>query len=140
MVLATLLATGCSEEDQAWSLGPGDSVPPFSVEMSDGTTATERDLEGEIGYVVFFSTRCPDCRAELPHVQELWERSGGAYPVILISREEGEESVRDHWKRNGLTMPFSAQEDRRVYSLFASSGIPRTYVCSHGRIVEVKAP
>ena len=33
-------------------------------------------------------------------------------------------------------MPYSAQSDRNVYSLFAQSRIPRVYICSKGGKIE----
>ena len=35
--------------------------------------------------------------------------------------------IETYWRDNHLTLPYSAQTDRRVYSLFASSGVPRIY-------------
>ena len=58
--------------------------------------------------------------------------------IYAISREEGEEEVADYWERNALTIPYSAQDDRRVYELFSTSGIPRVYVCRRdGTIVSM---
>ena len=38
------------------------------------------------------------------------------------------------WKREGLEMPFSAQETRDVYELFARTRIPRIYISKDGII------
>ena len=45
------------------------------------------------------------------------------------------ESVAAYWKEQGLSIPYSAQTDRRIYNLFASSIIPRTYFCSADGII-----
>ena len=57
------------------------------------------------------------------------------FQMVAISRAEDAESVAAYWKENGLSMPYSAQTDRRVYELFASSLIPRVYYCSPQGIV-----
>ena len=55
--------------------------------------------------------------------------------MVAISREEGAESVAAYWKEHALEIPWSAQTDRSVYSLFASSVIPRIYFCTAEGIV-----
>lgn len=56
---------------------------------------------------------------------------------VLISREEGNETISSYWIAQGFTMPYSAQEDRRVYELFAKTRVPRVYLCKNGKIEAV---
>ena len=39
------------------------------------------------------------------------------------------------WEEKGLNLPYSAQNDRDIYSLFASSRIPRIYISDENGIV-----
>ena len=55
--------------------------------------------------------------------------------MIAISRAEGEDLVVPFWEEYGLQIPYSAQNDRRIYELFASSIIPRVYFVSAQGIV-----
>jgi hypothetical protein len=55
--------------------------------------------------------------------------------MVAISRAEGEQSVADFWSANNLQIPYSAQEDRKIYDLFASSVIPRVYFVSSSGII-----
>ena len=118
----------------------GDRVPAFSVEtvLADGSTATfsTAALTGET-VIVLFHTSCGDCQRELPRLNEyyLQHRSEPGFQMVAISREEGAESVAAYWKEQGLSIPYSAQTDRRIYNLFASSIIPRTYFCSADGII-----
>lgn len=52
----------------------------------------------------------------------------GGVRIVLISREDASDNIEAYWAANGLEMPYSAQTDRRVYELFASSRIPRIYI------------
>lgn len=113
----------------------GDRVPAFSVEtvLADGSTATfsTAQLTGET-VIVLFNTSCGDCQRELPRMNDyyLQHRHEKGFQMVAISRAEGAESVAAYWKEQGLSIPYSAQTDRRIYNLFASSIIPRTYFCS----------
>ena len=45
-----------------------------------------------------------------------------------IAREESQSEIEAYWKAQSLSMPYSPQENRDVYSLFARSVIPRIYI------------
>lgn len=47
---------------------PGDRLPDFTVELSDGTILSRHSLVGKVSVLVFFHTECPDCQRELPVV------------------------------------------------------------------------
>ena len=113
----------------------GDRVPQFSVQtvLADSTTATftTARLTGET-VIVLFNTSCGDCRRELPqlHAYYLAHRHDKGFQMVAIAREESAESIAAYWQAQGFEIPYSPQPDRRIYNLFASSIIPRTYFCS----------
>lgn len=144
------IAAGCIFDDgdgDGAEIKAGDRLPEFSVTMNDGTEVNFSMLEGTVSCIVFFHTGCPDCRYVMPLIQRLYDRfalesqeSGGqatdrGVAFAVISRAEGEESVARHWKEEGFTMPYSAQDDKAVYSLFASSGVPRVYLSGRDGII-----
>ena len=63
-------------------------------------------------------------------VQQLYEVYAGnpRVRIACISREEPEKEILAYWKSNALTLPYSAQSDRKVYSLFSEEGVPLVYV------------
>ena len=145
-ILLLSLAVECSsvvddEENEVKEyVKVGDRVPAFSVEAvcDDGSTTmfSTAALTGET-VIVLFHTSCSDCQRELPRLNDyfLQNRSKPGFQMVAISREEGAESVAAYWKEQGLSIPYSAQTDRRIYNLFASSIIPRTYFCSADGII-----
>lgn len=142
MLLGCLLFSCIREEVPAGQdvVKPGDVLPDFSVVLNDGSELSRKSLEGKVAVLVFFHTGCPDCRKELPVIQQLYEEYAvhEGVGIYAISREEGREEVGDYWVENSLTIPYSAQDDRRIYELFSTSGIPRVYVCGQdGRIVSM---
>lgn len=145
------IAAGCIFDDvdgNGAEIKVGDRLPEFSVTMNDGTEVNPSMLEGTVSCIVFFHTGCPDCRNVMPLIQKLYDEYAASSSMenhsdegrqnvrfVLISRAEGEESVARHWKEEGFTMPYSAQDDKSVYSLFASSGVPRVYLSDRDGII-----
>lgn len=108
----------------------GDRLPSFVVTMHDGTRLATDDLRGKPSVIIFFSTTCSDCQRELPMLDKRYREHGSDTTFVAISREQGDDVVTDYWQANGLSLPYSAQADRTVYSLFAKKGIPRVYIAN----------
>ncbi len=143
-MLACLLLWGCGsiheEDDVVERIVVGSRVPIFSVNVVDyeglTTSFSTNRLYGET-VIVFFSTQCKDCQRELPELNEYYlkHKDDDGFQMVAISRAEGEQSVADFWSANNLQIPYSAQEDRKIYDLFASSVIPRVYFVSSSGII-----
>ena len=142
-LLLCLLVMGCGsineDNDVVERIVVGDHVPSFSVEMvKDGVRSTfsTAHLTGET-VIVFFSVKCGDCKRELPELNEYYlaHKDDSGFQMIAISRAEGEDLVAPFWEEYDLQIPYSAQTDRHIYELFASSVIPRVYFVSAEGIV-----
>lgn len=118
----------------------GDTLPRFTVTMHDGTTLSSSALKGKPSLILFFSTTCPDCQRELPHINKRYLAHGEDTTFVAIAREQSDKEVTDYWTKNFLTLPYSAQTDRAVYSLFARQGIPRIYIVSPHGVVQRHTP
>ena len=110
----------------------GDSAPSFSVTDTNGEEFVLDDLRGKVVLVNFFATWCGPCLQELPHVQKLWDDNGdnGDFALIVIGREETNDSVMAFQSQHGYTFPMASDPERSVYSLYAKELIPRTYLVS----------
>lgn len=108
----------------------GDLLPEFSITMNDGKQIETSDLEGKISFLMFFTTAYGDCQKEIPIVQRLYDsfRQDTLVRFICISREQTTSAVQSYWDEHALTLPYSAQENREVYHLFATSIVPRIYI------------
>ena len=135
----SLILTACvyDEEPSGGSLAIGDRLPFFTIEMSDGSLVTTPSLQGKVSLIMFFNTGCPDCREELPEVQKVWEyfRENPDVVIVPIAREEEEKEIKSYWEESGLSMPFSPQPNRKVYSLFATTIIPRIYISDPSTLI-----
>jgi thiol-disulfide isomerase/thioredoxin len=140
VMLALLFITSCGgdddcdtckeEEEVPANIQVGDPLPEFSVVLKDGKTITKQSLKDKISVVIFFTTTCPDCRALLPSVERIYNeyKESEYFTLICIGREQKASIVDSFWKENEYTLPYSAQETRAVYSLFAPSVVPRVYI------------
>lgn len=139
LILAALMlaVSACIRDKipEGAELGPGDRLPEFSVILDDGSVVSTGDLSGKVSVIVFFHTGCPDCQAELPVIQRIHDEFSPEAAVLCISREEDASDIAEYWADNGLTLPYSAQKDRTVYSLFARMGVPRVYVSSGDLVI-----
>ena len=114
----------------------GDVLPEFSVTLPDGMAVGTADLKGAVSVITFFTATCPDCKFTLPHVQKAYDAfAPKGVRFVNISREVGAEKMAGLWQELDLTMPYSAQEDRSVYDLFADKVIPRVYISDAEGIV-----
>lgn len=142
-VLLAMAVTGCVNDDepvQGESLvNVGDEVPSFTVTLSDGSQfVSPCDFAARpLTRLLFFNTTCADCRREFERLKSQPDTDN----IICISRAESADDVAAYWQANGLTFVYAAVADRSVYSLFATSGIPRIYtVDAGGRIVGAEGP
>ena len=147
VVMGLLLSAGFGcvgeKEEPEWYLRPGDALPEFEVATIDGKRISSADSYEAEMVIVFFNTDCPDCRRELPEIQKRYDENqmlpeSDRDIYICIAREEGEADIVGYWEANHLTLPVSPQPDRRIYSLFASVGIPRVFYARDGKILRTE--
>lgn len=137
------VAGGCVNDDEPAGgeslVNVGQQVPAFTVTLSDGLQfVSPQDFAARpLTRLLFFNTTCNDCRREFERLKGEPDTDN----IICISRAESTDDVAAYWKSAGLTLVYAAVPDRSVYSLFATSGIPRIYtVDSRGRVVRVEGP
>lgn len=138
-LLQALALTSCiSEEESGYGskLKAGDMLPAFSVRLDGGEVFDSSKQAGKVSVIVFFNMLCPDCRQELPEVNRLYQDYGDDERVSFacLGRDETDESIRAYWEEHGLSMPYHADEGRKVYGLFAESTVPLIYI-SDGNLV-----
>lgn len=147
VVMGLLLSAGFGcvgeKEEPEWCLRPGDALPAFEVMTIDGKRVSFTDSYEAEMVIVFFNTDCPDCRRELPELQKRYDENqllpeSDRDIYICIAREEGEADIVGYWEANHLTLPVSPQPDRRIYSLFASVGIPRIFYARDSKILRTE--
>lgn len=142
ILVVTFCFTSCiNDKKETWegaNLQPGDLLPEFSITLQDGSSLNTESLDGKVSLILLFTVTCPHCQEQIPIVERLYQEYKENVQVIFagISREEGEAQVGKYWKEQNYTLPYSAQETRYIYSLFAQSTVPRIYISNGKRIIQ----
>ncbi|WP_100334032.1 peroxiredoxin family protein [Bacillus alkalisoli] len=134
--------TSSAEEDGNIEIGleQGKLAPDFELETLDGETIKLSDFRGQKVILNLWATWCPPCRAEMPHMQDLYEdRKDEGFTIIavnLTTAERNTEDIRpfieDEFK---LTFPTPLDVDGRVGEMYQAYSIPTSYIIdTQGRI------
>lgn len=142
LTVISFIFSGCvrDTEPEGSQLQVGDKLPEFSLIDNTGELISNLSFSDRKGVIVFFNTSCIDCRRELPllEIEYRKQMAEDDSPLwICISREEDSESIQRFWEDNDLSMPWSAQTSRDIYSLFSRSGIPKTFIINKGIITSI---
>lgn len=138
--MMALVMSSCiyDDPDKEFELMTGETIPDFTVTMTDGTVVTGESLRHGVSLIMFFHSSCPDCQGTLPSVQRIYDEFlDKGVSFAIISRSQLAEEIDPYWQEQGYTMPYSGQKDRKVYNLFATSRVPRVYVCKDGVIMKI---
>ena len=128
-----------NETDKATLLTKNQPVPSFKFESSKGKIVTFNDYKGKIVLVNFFATWCAPCRRELPLIQEqIWNKhkDNPKFAMLTFGREHSWDEVLKFGKDQKLSFPLLPDLKRKVYGLFASESIPRSFLIDeNGKII-----
>ena len=138
----SVVLSGCvlgdrGEPDGA-NIQVGDALPDFRVTLNDGTEITTQSLAGKVSLILFIDVTCSNCMQQIPAVENAYQayKDNADVVIFAVSREQGADVVAKYWADNRLTMPYSAQDSRYIYSLFARSRIPRIYISDRSGVVQ----
>ena len=125
--------------EQTTLIHAGDMAPDFAVEMLDGSKLTLSELKGKPVLLIFWATWCPPCRQELSHLQaDVIDHFGDKITVLPISRGETRNTVEGFIAKTKYTFPIGLDEDKAIYSKYATNYVPRSFVIDgEGRVAYV---
>ncbi|MBV9960524.1 MAG: TlpA family protein disulfide reductase [Acidobacteria bacterium] len=116
----------------------GQEMPAFSVRTLDGAQVSLADLKGKVVLINFWATWCPPCLTEMPRLEkEVWQKfKSDEFALVAVAREQTEDEIREFLQDKKYTFPMASDPEREIYKMFASEGIPRSYVVSpEGKIL-----
>ena len=86
-------------------------------------------LKGEIVLLNFWATWCPPCRAEMPSIETLWEKTKKtAFAIMAISVGEKKSTVKKFIDQRKYGYPIYLDPSGDLGIAFNANSIPTTYI------------
>ena len=94
---------------------------------------------GKVVFIVFWSTWCPSCQKEIPHLNKLYEEFSATDLVMLSvtknSRGQTTEKVKSFIKNRGVKFPVGIDDKGISSSSYWASSIPAGVVIDKNGII-----
>ena len=115
VLLAAMLGTAVYASDAGIGIGPGETMPDFTVSLTDGTTATLSGMLEENDLVVLnvFTSWCGPCEREFPEMEEVYLEKKDRMEILSISGDPADtmEIIAQYKESHGLTFPMGLKDD-----------------------------
>ncbi len=112
-------------------LAEGHLAPDFSLFDLDGNSLKLSDYRGKKVLVNFWATWCPPCKAEMPYMQEMYEKyHAEGFEILAVNStvtEKSRDNVVDFVAEYGLTFPIPMDEKNRVSSDYEILSFPTSF-------------
>lgn len=128
------------QDNRGYKISIGDPLPNIELQLVDGTTLNNKDLEGKVVVLQFTASWCGVCRKEMPHLEkEVWQRfKDQDFILIGIDLKEDEQTVRKFIESTAITYPIAMDKDGTIFEKFTieKAGVTRNIVIDkNGQIV-----
>ncbi len=128
--LAPLLLVIAAGASAARAASPAKPIPfpDLDLEGRDGGGVRLSQLRGNVVLVNFWATWCGPCRAELPLLQDLYNRySDRNFTVLAVNVDSDRDRIAPFLKAQNLSLPiyFASPNDAAVMT---SQGIPTSFI------------
>jgi thiol-disulfide isomerase/thioredoxin len=108
----------------------------FTLTDLHGQSWSLKGLRGKVVLVNFWATWCPPCRKEMPDLESVYQRFQGQGLIILAVSDEDADKVKPFIAGQKYTYPIVLDPGRKVNTLFAVEGIPKSFLYNRdGKLV-----
>lgn len=127
-------------------------IEDFELEDLDGNLVKLSDLKGKIVFLNFWTTWCPPCKEEMPHMQTFYDKYKDDDIVVLAvnptqvenqgssDSDKAEKKVREFIDQKSFTFPVLLDKDDSVWAFYQQRGIPANYVIDTEGIIRYLKP
>ena len=114
-------------------------IPAVDFELEDqyGNIHRLEDYRGKTIFLNFWATWCPPCKAEMPDIQKLYEKSAteGEDAVIVLGvtapnmgQEGSEEEIAAFMEEKGYTYPVLMDTEGELFNSYGIRSFPTTFM------------
>ena len=124
--------TDTAQDDNEVSLSPA-----LSFELVDqyGNTHTLDEYKGKVIFLNFWATWCGPCRAEMPEIQDLYEKYKDSEDVVVLGvaapsmgQEISKQGIAGFLETNGYTYPVLMDTNWELFKGYGISAFPTTFM------------
>lgn len=137
------MGTDLGENPANKGTGKGDIAPEFTLTTLDGEEVSLSDYKGKKVVLNFWTSWCPPCKAEMPHMQNYYEDMASEanvemLAVNLTNKDNGMNQVVSFVDDYGLSFPIPLDEEGQVGNAYQVITIPTTYMIDTSGIIQNK--
>lgn len=116
-----------------------EEAPDFTLKDVAGNEVKLSDYQGKVVLLVFSTTWCSYCRAEVPHLKKLYAKYQSKGLVLLnIDIQESQKKVASFVAKNKISYPVLLDEDGKVSLAYGIQGVPTTVLINKEGIILCK--
>jgi len=122
------LADAAKADEARWEK-PSKALPTFELADLSGKTWSVKSLNGKVVLINLWATWCGECIAELPQLQQLYEKAKGRSDIQILTFNIDEDlgQVGPFMKEKGYTFPVIPALSY-VDNVLPQIGIPQSWV------------
>lgn len=115
-------------------LKPGEAIPDFTIPTVDDSTivVTLADVTGQYLVLDFWASWCPDCRADIPAMKELYDAFGKKAHFMGVNFDTDKEQLAAFLAENEIAWEqvgdFKGKKESDICDLFHIKWIPSMYL------------
>jgi len=101
----------------------------FEMVYADGRLVNMEDLKGKVVFMNFWATWCPPCIAEMPSIQQLYDKVKDDEEIVILTVEvEGKrDKVAKFMERKKLSLPV-VYPNSSIPTEFFNGSLPTTVI------------
>ena len=120
----------------------------FKLVDQYGKEHTLNEYKGKIVFLNFWATWCPPCKAEMPHIEDIYIEYGlNKKDVIILGvaspnlgREGSDEDVKNFLKENNYTFPVVMDYEGELAYQYGINAFPSTFIIDEDGYVTQYVP
>ena len=116
----------------------GSRAPQFTAtDLASGRVTTLADFRGTVVLLNVWATWCQPCRVEMPSLERLHRRLGGAdFRVVAVSvDEQGPDVVAKFAQDLGLSFEILHDRSGAIQHAYQTTGVPESFVIDRDGVI-----